>query len=77
MINLLEEYIQRLRNVDEATVHDSGDYQMPFDTVSASEWAEFDNVYQIHCPKIFLDSAVRDVSLFALSRLKVNRSCRS
>lgn len=37
-------------------------YQMPSDTVSADEWAEFDNVYHIHCPRISMDSAIRDVS---------------
>ncbi|KAK0468226.1 RNA pol II promoter Fmp27 protein domain-containing protein [Desarmillaria tabescens] len=59
---LLEKYISSLHephiNLDgnDASSH----YQMPSDSVSPDEWAEFDNVYQIHCPKIFMDAAVRD-----------------
>jgi hypothetical protein len=34
---------------------------MPSDTVSPDEWSEFDNVYQVHCPKVFLNNAIRDV----------------
>lgn len=37
-------------------------YNMQADIISPEEWAEFENVYQIHCPSIFMDSAVRDVS---------------
>jgi hypothetical protein len=37
-------------------------YYMPSDTVSADEWSCFDNVYQVHCPKIFMNNAIRDVS---------------
>src|ERR1700729_1452059 len=36
-------------------------YYMPSDSVSADEWSEFDNVYQVHCPRIFMNNAIRDV----------------
>ncbi|TFK43439.1 golgi-body localization protein domain-containing protein [Crucibulum laeve] len=66
MVALLEEYISILRE----TASESGpsnesthNYHMPSDVVSSDEWAEFDNVYQIHCPNIFMDSATRDIIL--------------
>ncbi|KAL0070669.1 Protein SABRE [Marasmius tenuissimus] len=63
-ISLLEHYIEALKNLDQDSPSDpSPDYQMPADSVSADEWAEFDNVYQIHGPKLFLDSAVRDIMM--------------
>jgi len=67
MVSLLEQYIAHLINVDEGGSDISGqdssqNYQMSADFVSPHEWAEFDNVFQIHCPKIFMDSAIRDVS---------------
>lgn len=66
-ITLLEQYILHLED-DPETPSDGTDgvsraYQIPSDTVSPDEWAEFDNVYQIHCPKISLDAAVRDVCM--------------
>jgi hypothetical protein len=56
MITLLEDYVEELRSYD----HGSGDdtppsrhsYHMPEDSVTPDEWADFDNVYQIHCPKV-------------------------
>lgn len=65
MLVLLEDYINLLQET-EAGSRPIGDtsghgYHIPADTLSEAEWAEFDNVYQIHCPKIFLDSAIRDV----------------
>ncbi|KAL0572042.1 Protein SABRE [Marasmius crinis-equi] len=63
-ISLLEHYIETLQKLDEDSPTDhSPDYQMPADSVSADEWAEFDNVYQIHAPKLFLDSAIRDIMM--------------
>ncbi|KAF9268076.1 hypothetical protein L218DRAFT_994841 [Marasmius fiardii PR-910] len=62
-INLLEQYIEALQKTDQDSSGYSPDYQMPADSVSPDEWAEFDNVYQIHCPKLFLDSAVRDIMM--------------
>jgi hypothetical protein len=65
MVRLLEDYVTHLRqaNMSSSTTdnHGSQSYYMPSDTVSPNEWAEFQNVYQIHCPKIFLNAAIRDV----------------
>lgn len=62
-ISLLNHYIENLRNAEHNPPDKDGvDYQMPADFVSEDEWAEFDNVYQIHAPKLFFDSAIRDVS---------------
>ncbi|KAF8195786.1 golgi-body localization protein domain-containing protein [Mycena galopus ATCC 62051] len=67
MVVLLEDYIALLQQT-EAGSSPTGDtkghsYHIPADTLSEAEWAEFDNVYQIHCPKIFLDSAIRDIMM--------------
>ncbi|KAJ6485160.1 golgi-body localization protein domain-containing protein [Mycena vitilis] len=67
MLLLLKDYIALLQ-ATEAGSRPSGDtaghsYHIPADTLSEAEWAEFDNVYQIHCPKIFLDSAIRDIMM--------------
>ena len=67
MLALLEEYIAALRETgvrpDDPQTKEPQSYHMPTDIVSPDEWAEFDNVYQIHCPSVFMDSAVRDVCL--------------
>ncbi|KAF9008973.1 golgi-body localization protein domain-containing protein [Cyathus striatus] len=69
MIALLEEYVSVLQEAEgnSEAAHSSTDqnqhYHMPSDIVSPDEWAEFDNVYQIHCPNIFMDSATRDIVL--------------
>jgi len=68
MVSLLEDYVTVLKEVEispESHIRDSAaqNYHMPSDIVSSDEWAEFDNVYQIHCPSIFMDSALRDVCL--------------
>ncbi|KAJ6598956.1 golgi-body localization protein domain-containing protein [Mycena vulgaris] len=65
MLVLLEDYITLLQETESGS-RPMGDtnghsYHIPADTLSEAEWAEFDNVYQIHCPKIFLDSAIRDI----------------
>lgn len=64
MIPLLQRYINHLIETDGGHSNDPSphNYSMPADSVSADEWAEFDNVFQIHCPKLFVDSAVRNVS---------------
>ncbi|OBZ70295.1 hypothetical protein A0H81_09960 [Grifola frondosa] len=36
---------------------------MPADSVSPEEWAEFDNVYQVYCPQIIMDNAIRDIMM--------------
>ncbi|KAF7301766.1 hypothetical protein MIND_00742200 [Mycena indigotica] len=67
MEKLLLDYIALLEQTRAGarTNGESGDhsYHIPADTVSEAEWAEFDNVYQIQCPKIFLDSAIRDIMM--------------
>ncbi|KAF9485263.1 hypothetical protein BDN70DRAFT_871269 [Pholiota conissans] len=68
MISLLDDYISVLREVEirpeNASQRDAaGNYYIPSDIVSSDEWAEFDNVYQIHCPSIFMDSATRDIMM--------------
>lgn len=69
MVTLLEEYINVLKEVEikpeSAQEKASESYHIPAEIVSSEEWAEFDNVYQIHCPSIFMDSAVRDVSFLS------------
>lgn len=64
MVTLLESYISHLKDVDSADVHSGETYHLPADNVSPQEWAEFEHIYQIHFPIVFLDSAVRDVSQF-------------
>jgi hypothetical protein len=61
MVTLLESYISHLKDVDSARVPLGETYHLPADNVSPQEWAEFEHVYQIHFPSIFLDSVVRDV----------------
>ncbi|KAH9951643.1 golgi-body localization protein domain-containing protein [Amylocystis lapponica] len=76
MITLLENYISQLRAVEAAScptgVNGHQSYYMPTDTVSPEEWAQFDNVYQIHSPQIFMDNTIRDILLqyYHLSRLR-------
>lgn len=66
MISLLEDYVQHLRNVEResrsSSLNGPLNYYMPSDSVSPDEWAEFDNVYQVHSPRIYLDNIIRDVS---------------
>ncbi|THV08447.1 hypothetical protein K435DRAFT_11362 [Dendrothele bispora CBS 962.96] len=67
MILLLEQYAEHLKWTDEGNPSSGQDrfqnYQISADFVSPDEWAEFDNVFQIHCPKIFMDSAIRDIMM--------------
>lgn len=71
MVALLEEYVNILKEVEikpeSAREKVAQSYHMPADIVSSDEWAEFDNVYQIHCPSISMDSAVRDVRIYNYS----------
>lgn len=67
MISLLRNYVNHLTGVDQypegvrkSTVES---YYMPAEMVSCDEWADFENVYQIHSPNLFMCNAVRDVSL--------------
>jgi hypothetical protein len=67
-VKLLEDHVTYLQKVDispdNADGQDDQDYHIPSDIVSPSEQAEFENVYQIHCPKLFLNTAIRDVCSF-------------
>lgn len=63
MIALLEQYVSHLKAPGhKGGQHMSHQYEIPSDLLSPEERVEFDNVYQIHCPKIVIDSAIRDVS---------------
>lgn len=64
MVALLEDYVTVLQNLDagvEPKEADPQTYFLPSDMTSTAEVAEFENVYQIHCPSIFLESSIRDV----------------
>jgi hypothetical protein len=64
MVALLEDYVTVLQDLDAGRESTTSDltYFLPSEMASQSELAEFENVYQLHCPSIFLDSAIRDVS---------------
>ncbi|EIW82107.1 hypothetical protein CONPUDRAFT_81652 [Coniophora puteana RWD-64-598 SS2] len=68
MVNLLEEYIAYLQVVDTASEVNNADstsgnrnYYMPSDTVSPDDWADFENVYQVHSPKVYMSNSIRDI----------------
>jgi len=68
MIQLLEGYLEVLQkseqdDAESPAAEDPRHYQLPSDTITADEWAEFDNVFHIHNPKILLDDAIRDASV--------------
>jgi hypothetical protein len=71
MIKLLEEYAAVLSGgqvAKEATDPQPGDYYIATDTVPVTEWIGFEHVYQVHCPRLFLNESVRDVSFLNLNR---------
>ncbi|KAG9218974.1 hypothetical protein CCMSSC00406_0001384 [Pleurotus cornucopiae] len=61
MIKLLEDYVNHLQEHNSSAMDEA--YLFPSDNATPEEWEMFDNVYQIHCPKIFLSSAIRDIML--------------
>ncbi|KAF8528944.1 golgi-body localization protein domain-containing protein [Hysterangium stoloniferum] len=67
MILLVEQYIQHLSELrDSSSTATSGKqfndlYAMPADIMLPQEVKEFANVYQVHCPKIHLNNATRDI----------------
>jgi hypothetical protein len=70
MIGLLKDYVDHLQATDTPS-HATGErdartYYMPTDTVSAEDWSEFENVFQVHSPQITIDNAIRDVSIKTL-----------
>ncbi|GLB33910.1 putative RNA pol II promoter Fmp27 protein [Lyophyllum shimeji] len=67
MVTLLEDYVSLLSRPD-STSGDNDEksnqsYLLPSYALSPDEWAEFENVYHIHCPKILMDSAIRDIMI--------------
>ena len=65
MVVLLREYIAHLQEVDqlsESALSNLSNYYMPSELISASEWADFENVYQAHAPNLFMCDSIRDVS---------------
>lgn len=67
MIKLLEEYAAVLNEnqaAGESMESPTGNYYIATDTVPMSEWRGFENVYQVHCPRLFLNESVRDVRSF-------------
>jgi hypothetical protein len=67
MIKLLEEYAAVLSEnqvTEEGAEQRPGSYYIATDTVPVSEWRGFENVYQVHCPRLFLNESVRDVRGF-------------
>ena len=81
MMALLEDYASLLQEIDNAS-HGSGrkpstNYLMPSLSVSPDEWAEFENVYQVHCPTVYMSNAIRDVSPLHLAHFQVSFGTRS
>ena len=69
MIKLLEEYAAVLNenhSAEKNAESPSGSYYIATDTVPMSEWLGFENVYQVHCPRLFLNESVRDVRALCL-----------
>ena len=72
MITLLERYTQHLSSLRASAAnsgagsHKASDdiYDMPADIQLPEQLGEFANVYQVHCPKINLNNATRDVIHF-------------
>jgi hypothetical protein len=62
-IALLEAYVEQLRkeDVEDDEDDDRHSYYMPAHAVKPEEWADFDNVYQVHNPEIYMSNAVRDI----------------
>ena len=66
MIDLLERYAAVLKEsqaAEEGEKPQTGNYYIAADTVPVSEWDGFENVYQVHCPRLFLNESVRDVGI--------------
>ena len=70
MIALLRDYINHLTAVDQCPEgprkSNVESYYMPAEMVSADEWADFENVYQVHSPNLFMCNDVRNVSFIHL-----------
>lgn len=77
-ISLLNEYIaqldrvhdqqeeqQRQANATRPSYNYRSFYMTADDTANSHQWAEFENVYQIHNPRIIFSNTTRDVCAFA------------
>ncbi|KAG5725006.1 UPF0648 protein C3H5.09c [Termitomyces sp. T112] len=64
-VSLLKDYVLHLRGVDSgSSKHQETTNAVNLSySISPDEWAEFEHVYHFHCPKVSLDSVVRDVIL--------------
>ncbi|KAG0709732.1 golgi-body localization protein domain-containing protein [Suillus ampliporus] len=67
MMALLQDYVNHLRMTELPHTGPRSsnieNYYMPSETVAADEWAEFENVYQVHAPKVFMNNSIRDIML--------------
>ncbi|KAG2152335.1 golgi-body localization protein domain-containing protein [Suillus cothurnatus] len=67
MTALLQDYVNHLRMTEiphtGSRSSNIENYYMPSETVEADEWAEFENVYQLHAPKVFMNDSIRDIML--------------
>lgn len=65
MMTLLQNYVNHLRKTElpatDPRSSNTENYYMPSETVAADEWAEFENVYQVHAPKVFMNNSIRNV----------------
>lgn len=65
MMALLQDYVNHLRTTEfpptDPRSSNTKTYYMPSETVAAEEWAEFENVYQVHAPKVFMNNSIRNV----------------
>jgi hypothetical protein len=65
MMALLQDYVNHLRMTEfprtDPRSSNTENYYMPSETVTADEWAEFENVYQVHAPKVFMNNSIRNV----------------
>lgn len=69
MIKLLEDYAAMLKEghtAGEGAGPRPESYYIATDTVPVSEWQGFEHVYQVHCPRLFLNESVRDVGIVSL-----------
>lgn len=73
-IDLLGKYIATMESPNSTDRHDM--YYMPAESVDASAWERFDNVYQIHCPNIVFNNHNRNVSYpNSTDSVTANRYC--
>ncbi|KAF9451680.1 hypothetical protein P691DRAFT_757138 [Macrolepiota fuliginosa MF-IS2] len=66
MMTLLQDYIKFLTDVESDKTSDephANNYHLPSEIVLPEEWAEFDHVYQLHCPNLALDRTARDIMI--------------